>query len=117
MRRTLLVVFVLLVAAAGLTAAKRPRQWQTGKLMNVGSEDKVRLVYGTSHRYEVWTYTIDDGKFVWDVGRELHLRGDSPLDVTVNTPVKFAIEGHDCFLQDEHEKEHKLFVLKKTLKE
>ena len=60
-------------------------------------------------------YTIDDGKFVWELMRTMTSRGDKPLRVTVNTDVQFAIEGYDAYLKDEDGKEHKLSVWKKTL--
>jgi hypothetical protein len=41
---------------------------------------------------------------------------DKPLEVTVNAPVKFAIEKGDCYLLDDEGKEHKLMVEKKILK-
>jgi hypothetical protein len=41
---------------------------------------------------------------------------DKPLNVTINAPVKFAIENEDCYLLDDQGTEHKLVVEKKTLK-
>jgi len=36
--------------------------------------------------------------------------------VTIDTPVKFAIEKKTCYLLDEEGEEHKLTVERKTLK-
>ena len=67
-------------------------------------------------RNDVTLYTIDDGKYVWVVSRRMIKKHDKPLNVTINAPVKFAIENADCYLLDDQGKEHKLVVEKKTLK-
>jgi len=67
-------------------------------------------------RNDVTLYTIDDGKYLWVVSRHLVKKHDKPLNVTINAPVKFAVEGGDCYLMDDEGKEHKLVVEKKTLK-
>lgn len=61
-------------------------------------------------------YTIDDGKYLFVVSRRMTKKHDKPLDLTVNAPIKFAIEKSDCYLLDEEGNEHKLTVEKKTLK-
>jgi hypothetical protein len=67
-------------------------------------------------RNDVTLYTIDDGKYVWVVSRRMIKKHDKPLNVTINAPVKFAVENEDCYLLDDQGKEHKLVVEKKTLK-
>lgn len=65
---------------------------------------------------DVTLYTIDDGKYLWVVSRRITKKHEKPLDLTVNAPVRFAIEKSDCYLLDDEGKEHKLVVEKKTLK-
>jgi len=67
-------------------------------------------------RNDVTLYTIDDGKYVWVVSRRMRKKHDKPLNVTINAPIKFAVENEDCYLLDDQGKEHKLVVEKKTLK-
>jgi hypothetical protein len=67
-------------------------------------------------RNDVTVYTIDDGKYLWVVSRRMVKKHDKPLELTVNAPVKFAIEKGDCYLLDDEGKEHKLMVEKKILK-
>lgn len=67
-------------------------------------------------RNDVTLYTIDDGKYLWVVSRRMMKKNDKPLDLTINIPVKFAVEKQDCYLLDDEGKEHKLVVEKKTLK-
>ena len=67
-------------------------------------------------RNDVTYYTIDDGKYVWVVTRHMTKKDDKPLNITVNSPVKFAIEKKVCYLLDEQGEEHKLTVERKTLK-
>ena len=94
----------------------KDRNWRTGKLLDVKNENTQRFVNGTSYGGELWDYTVDDGKYVWVMQRELHLRWDKPLFVTVNAPVKFAIEKHTAYLVDDDGKEHKLSLLSKAIK-
>ena len=61
-------------------------------------------------------YTIDAGEMIYVAVRETHLRGDKPLNVTVNAPIKYAIKGHDVYLMDDDGKQHKLSLQKKILK-
>ncbi|MGB8066047.1 MAG: hypothetical protein WCF26_29460 [Candidatus Sulfotelmatobacter sp.] len=67
-------------------------------------------------RNDVTLYTIDDGKYLWVVSRRMVKKHDKPLNLTINAPVKFAIEKGDCYLLDDEGKEHKLMVEKKILK-
>lgn len=68
-------------------------------------------------RNDATFYTIETAEYVYVAKRTLVRRGDKQLSVTVNDPVKFAIEGQDFYLQDEHGKEHKLTLEKKTRKQ
>ena len=112
--------FLLLPALLAAAKDQPARAWKTGTLLDVQTERGSRVVGANgnvaTHRDDRMYYTIDDGKFVWELMRTMTMRGDKPLRVTVNTDVQFAIEGDDAYLKDEDGKEHKLSVSKKTAK-
>lgn len=108
--------FVTIKAPVSRAYAKeKVHQWQKGMLIDVASRDASRLTEGTSHERSYWTYSIDDGKYVWKLQRDM-IRRDKPLVVTVNTQVDFAIEGQKAFLKDESGKDHEMSVQTKILK-
>jgi hypothetical protein len=61
-------------------------------------------------------YAIDSGDMIYTIKRTLTSRHDKQLKVTINAPVKFAIEKDDVYLLDEEGKEHKLPLESKRLK-
>lgn len=128
MKKILLIVFALLCVAS-LAKDKAPRNWQTGTLLDMTSEKGRRLVgnynasngsaYGSLHerRDDASYYFIDSGDMIYTVKRTLTRRRDKQLNLTVNAPVKFSIEGEDVYLMAEDGKEHKLTLESKRLKE
>jgi hypothetical protein len=116
---------VFLVVCSSLSLAK-DRVWITGTLVDSDTERGTRTVgipsnigsgpMITTRRNDLALYTIDDGKYLWVVGRRMTHKHDRPLDLTVNSPIKFDVENGDCFVLDDEGKEHKLEVEKKTLK-
>jgi hypothetical protein len=69
-----------------------------------------------SFRDDVTFYKIDTGSMAFVCARTLRNRRDKTLDVTINRPVQFAIEGSTCYLKDEEGKEHKLSLEQKMAK-
>jgi hypothetical protein len=67
-------------------------------------------------RDDLTFYKIDAGSMIYVCARTLRNRRDKALDVTINRPVRFAIEGSTCYLQDDEGKEHKLSLEKKIAK-
>jgi hypothetical protein len=124
MRRLLSAVLFLVVCSPSFLA--KDRAWTTGTLVNADTERDSRtvgvpptIVTGpkiVTLRNDVTYYTIDDGKYLWVVSRRMTKKDDKPLNVTINAPVKFAIEKKACYLLDEQGEEHKLVVERKTLK-
>ncbi len=116
---------LFLVVCSAVCLAK-DHAWATGTLIDSETERGTRTVGIPSTvgsgpliatlRNDVTLYTIDDGKYLWVVSRRIVKKKDKPLNLTVNGPVKFAIEHGDCYLLDDEGKEHKLVVEKKTLK-
>ena len=117
---------ILFLAVCTVICPAKDRAWTTGTLMDSETERGTRTVGIPSTvgsgplivpmRNDITLYTIDDGKYVWVVSRRMVKKNEKPLDLTVNAPVKFAIENGNCYLLDDEGKEHKLVVEKKTLK-
>jgi hypothetical protein len=124
MKRLLCGVLFLLVFSGA--SVSKDRAWTTGTLVNAEIQRGTRTVgipslIGSGPmiatlRNDVVLYTIDDGKYVWVVSMRMIKKHDKPINVTINAPVKFAVDNEDCYLLDDQGKEHKLVVEKKTLK-
>ena len=127
-QRGKLLILPILVALCSLTSLAKDRDWTTGMLMDSEMERGTRIVtippiVGSGQSPMIATvpndltlYAIDDGKYVFVVSRRILTVREKPLELTVNSPVKFAIEKSHCYLLDEEGKEHKLLEEKKTLK-
>ena len=59
---------------------------------------------------------VDGGDKIYAISRLLKYRWNKEANVTVNGPVKFAIEGNHMYLLDDDGREHKAKIIKKTLK-
>ncbi len=126
-RLLVLISLLMLVALAPATVAAAKKipdsAWQTGTLRNVTNDTNSRLVGMYNNGYGmvgekvriVWHYIIDAGQYVYESERTTR-RHDKPLNLTINGPVKFAVDGMDLYLRDEDGKVHKLTIATKTLK-
>jgi hypothetical protein len=103
---------VLLSIGTSTFAKNKPRDWQSGTLVDSSTERGTRVhgnAYGVnSSRDDLTFYKIDAGSMMYTCARSLRSRSDKQLDVTINRPVQFALEGSTCYLQDAEGKEHKL---------
>jgi hypothetical protein len=122
-------------------AAKHERNWQTGKLLDAQKSRIYLGSYGTANTYgnanaygDSATYNtssntttraryaveevevVESGDKVYVISRLLKYRWNKEADVTVNAPIKFAIEGHNMYLLGEDGREYKTKIIKKTLK-
>lgn len=117
--KTLVLLTALLFVSLAY-AKDKTRDWKTGTLVDVRTDRGSRVVGSggnvATHRDDRMYYSIDDGKFLWEISRSMTSRGDKSLRVTVNTEVQFVIDGDDAYLKDEDGKEHKLSLEKKTAK-
>jgi hypothetical protein len=125
MRLTLALLLLLSLRAFAAKVPDSP--WENGTLTDITDEQHVVTTqsehsYG-SHRHSTTTdnsysiphYTIETDKYI----NEAIANGGSrrrKLAVTINGPLNYALIGNDFYIQDEHGKEHKMTVLKKTLK-
>ena len=124
MRRLLFALLFLVVCSTPLLA--KDRAWITGTLVNADTERDSRsvgipptIITGpkvATMRNDVTYYTIDDGKYRWVVSRHMTKKDDKPLDLAIDSPVKFAIEKKTCYLLDDKGEEHKLTVERKRPK-
>ncbi len=124
MRLHIVAVAVVLAVAVPAVAKKHERQWQTGMLVDLSTHRGSRIIgtmtNGTGEvvegRSDVTYYTIETPQYTYVASREIHLRWDRVLVLTVNAPVTFAVEGDKVYLLDRKGKEHKLTLEKKILR-
>ncbi len=136
-------ILVTLLLTLGLaTAGEKAREWQTGKVLDsdrasyyagtVGSSNTTgnAQVYSsgngsyegtttTSHRavYRVYETFVIEGDTRTYVGEQrLRWRWSKPAILTVNGPVKFAVEKRKLFVIDDEGKECEMAIVKQILK-
>jgi hypothetical protein len=136
---TILAALLLANAAAG---AEKQRDWQTGKVLDsersryfagtVGSANTTGTAqangnYGTyqgqtkSSQTAVYrtyeTFLIEGESYAYLAQERLRWRWSKPANLTVNGPVKFAVEKRKLFVIDEDGKEHDMEIIKKVLRQ
>ena len=132
---------IFVVAVLALTtvayAKQKERAWQTGKLVGtdearyfagtVGSSNTTGEIYDSTYSgdtsssqtavYRVYqTYIIEANRYVYVAKERLRWRWSKPANLTVNGPVKYAVEKRNLFLLDEDGKEDEATISKKVLK-
>jgi TonB family protein len=125
-RASALVVLCVLVSAA---SAETKRDWQNGtwrdtdlKVVDRGSVTNGNVVGGsvTATTIPVRTvfqdFVIETSTHVYVARQLLKWRWSRPVPMTVNTPVRFALDKQDIYVIGEDEKEYKLPLVKKVLK-
>ena len=125
MGRMLTAVSVLVLLCVCSARAKKDRQWQTGKLLDVNQADaaiatvapfpRLGRITETRAVRVAWTYVIDAGEYLYE-SQEIRKSRDRTPPLTVNGPVQFVIEKDHVYIRDEEGKEHDTKLVKKTLK-
>jgi hypothetical protein len=143
--RELSIAAVLTVLSLGATngrAAEKHHDWQTGKVLDsersryfagtVGSGNTSgnAQVYGNSGTYQGHTNTTETAVYrvfqtflvegethAYLAQERLHWRWSKPANLTVNAPVKFAVEKRKLFVIDDDGKEHEMEIIKRVLRE
>ena len=125
-KRKLLVASLVSLFSIPLLASHKTVDihWLDGKLLSSSSERECTVdgssSNGTGSVVEICviyvSYKVDAGDMIYTLRRDMRFRWDKDLDVTVNAPVKFAIDGRKGYLQDEHGKPHQLYVVQKAKK-
>jgi hypothetical protein len=119
-----LIVLVLALSCPAL-AGKKALTWQTGKLVDsqrsqnlAGAVDRPGFgnVRRTTNVYQTQdTFVIETDSLTYTVSEIA--RGTKPANLTVNGPVKFAVEGTTLYLLDDGGNEHRTDIVKKVLKQ
>lgn len=85
----------------------RNAAWQVPPVhVNTGSQ---RAVYG-----EIESFVIESKSHVYTVLRTV--RRKRPVNLTVNAPIKFAVERNRVYVIDDDRKEHWMEIVKRVLK-
>jgi hypothetical protein len=108
-----------LFASAAFSAKIPATAWQAGTLTDLTTDTESKIVglngMLVQGHYVITHYFIESADYIYEANLVLHARDKQP-PVTVNGPIKFALAGTDFYIQDEQGKEHKLALVKKTLK-
>lgn len=113
------LTIVLLLAVSLLSFSKNKTddlEWKTGILVGQNSQRVCRIIDGDSVCSLVTSFAVDTGDMLFTVSRGTHWRWDKEMDVTVNAPIKYAIDGKKFYLQDEHGKPHEVSIVQKARK-
>ncbi len=116
MKVILIVLLIAMVAIPSLGYQGKKRDWQEGKLTDISTAPFTEGTFRGSARKEKIVYTVDAGKYIYTFSH-LHFPRDKAMPVTINAPVKFAIEKSKVYMLDENGEEHDLKFEKKALKE
>jgi hypothetical protein len=135
------VFFALALAlASAVVAGEKQRDWQMGKVLDTqrqryfagtvgggSTNGTVNTDTGTYHGqsddsstaiYRVYeTFVIEGDQYVYLAQEHLRWRWSKAANVTVNGPVKYAVEKRKLYVMDEDRKEHEMEIVKKTLRQ
>jgi hypothetical protein len=131
-------LFLLSLVTTLVVAAPKERAWQTGKVLDSqqqryfagtvgnsntsGNVDSSGNIHANSSGGETAVYrvvedfVIEGEQYVYLAQEHLRWRWSKAANVTVNGPVKFAIEKRKLYAIDEDGKEHEMEIVKKTLR-
>jgi hypothetical protein len=125
------VVILLLVSLA--LGDKKDREWKTGKVLDTesasfrtygGSNTEGRVnpdgTYSASTSQASWNhkkyvFAIQGDDVIYIVSHVLSFRWSKEVQLTVNGPVKYAVEKNKLYLVDENNREFKMKIEKKIL--
>lgn len=142
MFRYCIAVVLLLTLTHVATGAEKKRDWQMGKVLDsqrnryfagtVGSANTTGTAqtsgdYGTYQGntsssqmavYRVYqTFLIEGETHAYLAQERLRWKWSKAANLTVNGPVKFAVEKRKLFVIDEDGKEHEMEIVKKVLRQ
>lgn len=113
--------FIVILSLA-CYAEEKPRAWQIGTLLDTDTESHYAGILGRGEEsihpaiyrtYQI--YVIEIGDMIYECRERKRSRAKG-APVTVNAPIKIAIEKDNLYLIDENGKEHKTAFVKKTAK-
>ncbi len=145
MARNCFVVFLFSISILmlqNMAAAEKSRDWQTGKVLDsqrnryfagtVGNANTTGTAqangnYGTYQGntnssqtavYRVYeTFFIEGDTYAYLAQERLRWKWSKPANLTINGPVKYAVEKRKLFVIDEDGKEHEMEIEKKILRQ
>jgi hypothetical protein len=134
----LAVLGSLVFSICVFATAEKQRDWKTGRVLDsershyfagtVGGANTSGTVNdngnynGTTNSsqtaiYRVYeTFVIEGDTYVYQAQEHIKWRWSKPANLTVNGPVKYAVEKRKLYVIDEDGKEHEMEIVKKTLK-
>jgi hypothetical protein len=113
------MVALVLTQSHRATAAEKIKNWnwQTGKLLDsernsylAGTVGRNTTVPGAGYQ----TFQIEGDQYVYMAQEWFR---ETPANLTVNGPVKFAVEKQTLFVLDEDGKQHEMEIVKKTIRQ
>jgi hypothetical protein len=132
------ILTIALLLTCYLAAGEKQRAWQTGKVLD---SERSRYFAGTvggsntsgtvnengsysgntndsqTAIYRVYeTFVIEGDTYVYQAQEHVKWRWSKPANLTVNGPVKYAVEKRRLYVIDDDGKEHEMEIVKKTLK-
>jgi hypothetical protein len=134
-RRSIFAVAIFLLCIYPITSAEKQHEWLVGKLLDSESSRAFAGTVGNSntngntqngyyhgntngsqvaiyHHYE--TFVIEGDGYIYEV--EERKRPSKAANLTVNGPVKYAVEKRKLYVLDDDGKQHEMEIIKKTLK-
>ncbi len=124
MKKSVLVLLLLCLVRMASATKIPDSAWQTGTLREITSDSVSRLAgYSNrghaaiaTHQIVTMHYVIDGPGYTYQAGMVLGGRNKQLL-VTVRGPIKFALVGHDFYIQDEEGKTKKLVFVTKEIRQ
>ena len=123
MRRIPVTVLLCLVSVASYAEKPRESDWQTGTLREISqsTHSGVVGVVNDGHGFvgermsAVMHYFVDSPEYTYEANMLLKGRHPKQLLVTIHGPIKFALIGHDFYVQDDEGKTQKLvFIMREV---
>jgi hypothetical protein len=110
--RKIVTVALTLALAILIGGASKPRDFKTGKLLDIGSSE--RVVQGTVHRSAEFTVQVDDIVYTARGARIVRWTKDVGQGLIVGDSVQVAIDGGDLIFLKPDRKEMKTTITKRT---
>lgn len=135
MKRSPLPILLLLLCCLSIQADKKERDWKTGKLLDTdstrytttsGSNTRGQInpdgtysssTSATTASYRKFIFVVRGDDITYVVSHVLSWRWSKEIQLTVNGPVKYAVEKNDFYILDEKGREFKMKIEKKILRE
>ena len=109
------VILILATVVSLCVSGAEKRDWQTGR--TVSSERRELCPQGVECVYQEFQFEGD--KKIYTARERLKWRWSKEANVTVNGPVKFAVDAHErkLFVIDDDGKEHQMEITSKVLRQ